>query len=216
MRLILLAPPGAGKGTQGAFIQKKYHVHQISTGDILREHIIRHTKLGKQAAKFMDAGELVPDDLILDMLNKEIVKDKYSKGFMLDGFPRNFEQAEELDMILDEDGLDISAVLILNVPKRELVSRLSARISCPLCGRTYHLIFHPPIVADKCDEPCGGILFQRPDDNREAIINRLKIYESKIAKLVDYYEMKGLAHNIDGVGGVHDVFQRVQKVLDTL
>lgn len=216
MRLILLAPPGAGKGTQGALIKKKYHIHQISTGDILREHINRQTNLGKLAAHYMDAGELVPDKLILDMLKKEIIKDKYSKGFMLDGFPRNFEQAEELGRILDESGLDISAVLILNVPKRELVSRLSARISCPLCGMTYHLIFHPPSVSDKCNEPCGGILFQRPDDNRDAIINRLKIYESKITKLVDYYEMKGIAHNIDGVGGVHDVFLRIQTVLDSL
>jgi adenylate kinase len=216
MRLIFIAPPGAGKGTQSSLIEQEFGIHQISTGDILREHKNKRTKLGKIARSYMDAGELVPDNIMIEMLKEEISKDKYSNGFMLDGFPRTQTQAEELDNILTEMNQKLNAILVLNVPKSELISRLSARRSCKTCSKSYHLIFNPPQSEKKCDEPCGGPLFQRADDTRETIINRLKIYESKTQSLIDYYAGNGLTFPIDGLGEVDEVFDRIKLILNNL
>lgn len=215
MRIVFLAPPGAGKGTQGALIKQQYKINQLSTGDILREHKEKKTDLGKEARIYMDAGELVPDDIIISMLKEEIQKDSYSNGFLLDGFPRTIPQAEALDRIFNEFNLKIDAAILIEVPKHELISRLSARRTCRQCGASFHLIFNPPILPNICDL-CGEALFQRPDDQKETILNRLKIYESTTRSLVDYYSQKGIVNRIDGIGEVADVFKRIKTVLESV
>lgn len=215
MRIVFLAPPGAGKGTQGALIKQQYKINQLSTGDILLEHKEKKTDLGKEARIYMDAGELVPDDIIISMLKEEIQKENYLNGFLLDGFPRTIPQAEALDKIFNEFNLKIDAAIVIEVPKHELISRLSARRTCRQCGASFHLIFNPPILPNICDL-CGGALFQRPDDQKETILNRLKIYESTTRRLVDYYAQKGIVHRIDGIGEVADVFKRIKTVLESV
>lgn len=214
MRLILLAPPGGGKGTQCALINSEYKILQVSTGELLREHKKRRTKIGRQARFYMDAGELVPDRLINGMLADELVKDKYKDGFILDGFPRTIQQAIELNNITTALSIKIDAIIILEVPKDELISRLSSRRVCEVCGKVYHLVYNPPADFEYCDKPCYGKLFQRDDDRPDTIINRLKIYDSKTVELIEYYLNNGKAHFINGVGEVNIVFKRIRNVLD--
>lgn len=213
MRLIFLAPPGSGKGTQGARLMKEYNILQLSTGDILRENKKRGTKLGKEARYYMDAGELVPDEIITAMLKEEIIKPEYQTGFILDGFPRTKFQAKALEEILEEMNLKLDAAIILEVPKQELISRLSARRTCRKCGKTYHLIFNPPQEPDTCDAPCFGHLFQRADDTKETILNRLKVYERNTSPLIEYFEETGIAIHINGLGSVDEVYDRIKHSL---
>jgi adenylate kinase len=215
MRLIFLGPPGSGKGTQSEFICKDFHIVQLSTGDLLRYHRKNGTELGKKAQEFMDKGELVPDDLIIEIIRNELKKKEYSNGFLLDGFPRTITQAEALDKLLAELNLHLDAVLVLNVPTEELITRLTARRTCPICGKTYHLIYNPPKVDGKCDLD-GGELYQRSDDNEETVRNRLEVYEKQTKPLIDYYQSKGLAYFIDGIGKIEDIYSRLKAILDSI
>jgi adenylate kinase len=215
MRLIFLGPPGSGKGTQSEFICKDFHIVQLSTGDLLRYHRKNGTELGKKAQEFMDKGELVPDDLIIEIIRNELKKEEYSNGFLLDGFPRTITQAEALDKLLAELNLHLDAVLVLNVPTEELITRLTARRTCPICGKTYHLIYNPPKVDGKCDLD-GGELYQRSDDNEETVRNRLEVYEKQTKPLIDYYQSKGLAYFIDGIGKIEDIYSRIKAILDSI
>jgi adenylate kinase len=215
MRLIFLGPPGSGKGTQSEFICKDFHIVQLSTGDLLRYHRKNGTELGKKAQEFMDKGELVPDDLIIEIIRNELKKEEYSNGFLLDGFPRTITQAEALDKLLAELNLHLDAVLVLNVPTEELITRLTARRTCPICGKTYHLIYNPPKVDGKCDLD-GGELYQRSDDNEETVRNRLEVYEKQTKPLIDYYQSKGLAYFIDGIGKIEDIYSKIKAILDSI
>ncbi len=215
MKLIFLGPPGAGKGTQSEKICADYDVTQLSTGDILRANRKQGTELGKKAQKYMDGGELVPDQIIVDMIKQELKKPEVAKGYILDGFPRTVPQAEALDELLEGMGEKLDATLVLEVPNEELVKRLTARRVCKNCGKTYHLIFNPPKKEGICDA-CGGELYQRDDDKEGPIRNRLSVYEKQTKPLIDYYEKKGLAKKIDGLGGIDEIYARVKNALDNL
>ncbi|NPA80172.1 MAG: adenylate kinase [Thermotogae bacterium] len=208
-RIVLLGPPGAGKGTQAKLLAEKYGIKKISTGDILREAVRKGTPLGMKAKKYMDAGELVPDDIIVGLIEEQI-EDAHS--FILDGFPRTLVQAEALDRLLAERGKPLTHVIFVNVPDEEIVRRLTARRVCPKCGAVYNLIYNPPKNDEICDI-CGTPLVQRSDDREDVIRNRLKVYRESTAPLVDYYRKRGIFHEIDGVGKVEEVFARIESVL---
>ncbi len=212
MRLIFLGPPGAGKGTQAEFICRDFNIKQLSTGDLLRYHRKEGTELGKKAQEFMDKGELVPDSLIIDMIRSELTKPEFQNGYLLDGFPRTIAQAEAFDKLINELGQTLNAVLVLEVPTEELVTRLTARRTCRVCGKTYHLIYNPPKQEGICDV-CGGDLYQRSDDNEETVRNRLAVYEKQTKPLIEYYEIKGLAYHIDGKGKIEEIYTRIKEIL---
>ncbi len=213
MRLIFLGPPGAGKGTQAERITQKYGIIQLSTGDILRANIKGGTQLGALAKKYIDGGNLVPDEVIINMIRDELGKPEMANGYILDGFPRTIPQAEALDKLLEEMGQKLDSTLVLEVPNEELVSRLTARRTCTNCGKSYHLIFKPPQKENICDA-CGSALIQRDDDHEGPIRNRLEVYEKQTMPLIGYYTDKGIAVKVDGVGALDDVFNRFCEVLD--
>lgn len=212
MRIIFLGPPGAGKGTQAKFIVKDFHIRQLSTGDLLREHRRQNTELGQKAQVFMDAGDLVPDDVILGMVAEEFKKPELDAGYILDGFPRTCPQAQGLDDILKSLELKLDHVLLLEVPDAELIRRLTARRSCPQCGSIYNLVFNPPKQEGICDHD-GASLIHRSDDTEETVLNRLQVYQDQTKPLVEHYEPMGLVRRIDGTGEVQDIYQRILAVL---
>jgi len=212
MKLIFLGPPGAGKGTQAEKICKDFNVIQLSTGDILRNNRKLGTELGKKAQSFMDAGNLVPDDLIIDMIKEEIKKPELANGYLLDGFPRTVKQAEALDALLDTMNEKLDSTLVLEVPNEELILRLSSRRTCPVCQKTYHLIYNPPKVDGFCDND-NAILYQRDDDKEDAILNRLKVYETQTKPLIEYYTSKGIAKMINGVGSIDEIYNQIKIML---
>ncbi len=214
MHLILLGPPGAGKGTQAQKMVEHCGIPQISTGDILRGAVKEGTALGRKAATFMDAGRLVPDDLMLDLVRIRLGGDDCSGGFILDGFPRTVPQAEGLEKVLTDLGKTVNHVLSMKVDSELLVKRLTARRVCADCGRGYNLQTQPPNKEGICDV-CGGPLIQRSDDVEKTIRSRLKVYEDQTAPLEVFYRKKGLLHLIDGVGTIGEVFERMAAVLDT-
>ncbi len=210
MKLILLGPPGAGKGTQSEYITKKYGIPQISTGDILRKAVRDGTDIGKKAKSYMDGGKLVPDDIIIQIMNKRLDEPDCAEGFILDGFPRTINQAEKLAEITQVD-----LVLNLVVPEDELLKRLTGRRSCPKCGAVYHIMFNPPPSEGKCK--CGGDLFQRDDDKEKTVLKRLQTYKNQTEPLIEYYKKKGNLREIDGKDKKPlEVFQEIEKVLDKL
>jgi adenylate kinase len=213
MRIILLGPPGAGKGTQAKDLVNKYGIPQISTGDILRKNLAEKTPLGLEAKKFMDAGGLVPDSVVIGIVKERLKEADCKKGYILDGFPRTVPQAEELDKALAEMGTPLDKVLSIEVQDEELVKRLSGRRTCRSCQEGYHVMFKAPKVADKCDK-CGGELYQRDDDKEEAIKNRLVVYQSSTAPLIAYYTGKGLLRAVDGVGSMGDILKRMVAALE--
>ena len=206
MRIVLFGPPGAGKGTQAGLLSEKFGTAHISTGDILREAVAKGTEIGKKAKSFMDRGELVPDDVVI-----EIAKQKLAEvgivGFILDGFPRTVPQAEALDRALDELGLPLDAVVSLCVPEEELVRRLSGRRVCAGCSRPFHIDSIKGNAAE-C-EACGGELVQRADDKPDSVRNRLHVYEAQTSPLIGYYRERELLAEIDATGSVEQVFGRV-------
>lgn len=212
MRIIIVGPPGAGKGTQAKLIVKNFHIIQLSTGDLLREHRRQDTKLGQAAQKYMDGGNLVPDEVILGMVAEEFQKPELNSGYILDGFPRTCPQAEGLDQLLNDRGLALDHVLVLEVPDSELVRRLTARRSCSKCGHIYNMVFNPPAVEGICDHD-GSPLIHRSDDTEETVVNRLEVYKKQTKPLIDHYQPQGVVRHIDGTGDMQDIYQRILAVL---
>lgn len=212
MNVILLGPPGAGKGTQATTIVKEYQIPHISTGDIFRENIKNGTELGKKAQEYMNQGELVPDDLVIEIATDRLAREDCHQGFLLDGFPRTVHQAEELDRFLEGRGDKVHHVLNISVAKEELIRRLIGRRVCKNCGATYHIETMKPKVEGVCDV-CGGELVQRADDNRETVENRIDVYEQQTMPLIDYYDKAGVLVHIDGSLGLENVFTKIREVL---
>ncbi|ATW27132.1 adenylate kinase [Candidatus Formimonas warabiya] len=212
MRLILLGPPGAGKGTQAETLIEKLAIPHISTGDMFRKAIKEGTGLGKKAKEYMDAGQLVPDEVTIGIVKERISQADCAGGFLLDGFPRTVNQAEALDHILQEMNLTLDAVINIEVPKEKLVGRLTGRRVCKTCGATYHLIFNPPLQQDKCDK-CGAELYQRADDSEETVVNRLNVYEQQTAPLIEFYGTKGILKTINGDQPIDQVLGDIGKNL---
>ncbi len=212
MNLILLGPPGAGKGTQAAKIIEKYNIPHISTGDIFRENIKNGTELGKKAQEYMNKGQLVPDELVVEIATDRLNKDDCKDGFLLDGFPRTVFQAEELDKFLAAKGSGIDHVLDIDVEREELMIRLTGRRVCGKCGASYHVVNIPPKKEGICDV-CGAELIQRKDDNEETAANRIKVYNNETKPLIAYYEKAGNISHIDGAAGLENVFNMIVGIL---
>ncbi len=215
MRIVLVGAPGAGKGTQAKHIAVHYGVPQISTGEIFRANLAAQTQLGTQAKRFMDAGELVPDEVTIGIVRDRLSEDDARQGFLLDGFPRTVSQARALNDMLDEMGTPLEVVLELQVDDDEVVRRLSGRRTCRNCGHVWHLEFDPPSKGGVCDT-CGGELFQRDDDRPETILRRLEVYGEQTEPLVDFYAEMGLLRSISATGAVDDVTQRAIAALESV
>jgi adenylate kinase len=213
--VVLLGPPGAGKGTQAKLLEQEFGAVQISTGDILRKAVADQSPLGKQAGDYITRGALVPDDVIIDLIAERLQQKDCARGFLLDGFPRTIPQAESLDAILKKLALSLNGVLSVQVPREVIIERLAGRRTCKKCGALSHVVFDPPRQAGVCDR-CGGELFQRDDDREETITNRLKVYEAQTAPLVDYYRRQGTLREIDGVGSIDEIRARVMTALGGL
>ncbi|SNQ62386.1 adenylate kinase [Candidatus Methanoperedens nitratireducens] len=213
MNIILLGPPGAGKGTQAKKIAEHYSLPHISTGDILRENISNNTSLGVKAKSYMAKGELVPDELLITIIRDRLSKPDCSKGFLLDGYPRTVPQADALQMILTESNKKLDIVLNIDVDDEELIKRLSGRRVCASCGMSYHMIFNPPKEDEICDK-CKGKLYQREDDKPEAIRNRLMVYKKQTQPLIEYYTRKGLLRMVDGGKDIPEIFEDIKKILE--
>lgn len=197
MHILLMGPPGAGKGTQAAELVKEFGIPHISTGDMFRAAVKEGTELGKQAKACMDNGKLVPDEVTIGIVRERLAKDDCKKGFILDGFPRTVDQADALDGIVKDLGLSLTRVLNINVPAADLIERAVGRRICKKCGATYHIKFHPSKKDGICDT-CGSELFQRADDTEETMKNRLGVYEASTKPLIDYYQKAGVYTEVDG------------------
>ena len=209
MNIILMGPPGAGKGTQAANLVKEYGLTHISTGDIFRKALKEQTKYGVIAKYFMQFGHLVPDDYTIQMVREYLQENEFPNGFVLDGFPRTIIQARELESIAKEFKFNIDAVINLDIELDRLVPRLSGRRTCKECGASFHIEYNPPKVEGVCDA-CGGELYQRPDESEEAVKVRLDTYEKQTRPLIDYYTMKGQITNINGDQSMEDVFKDIK------
>lgn len=212
LRIILLGPPGAGKGTQAAKIVGKYKIPHISTGDILRANIKAGTPLGLKAQEYMNKGQLVPDDLVIEIAEARLLEEDCEKGFLFDGFPRTVCQAEKLDSFLKEKGLGVTNVLNIHVDPAELMTRIIGRRVCKSCGASYHVVNKPSKVEGICDI-CGGELYQRVDDAAETVENRLMVYNTRTFPLIDYYDKCGKLTLIDGSLSLDNVFANIVSVL---
>ena len=208
MNLILLGPPGAGKGTQAKILAKKFEIPQISTGDILRGAVKEQTPMGIKAKGYMDAGALVPDEVVVGIVEERLARPDCASGFILDGFPRTVGQADALKRTLAGMGKTIEHVISITIDKEELLGRITGRRTCRLCGKGYHLSFDPPKRNGACDE-CGGELFQRDDDKEETMRNRLDVYERQTAPLIAYYAHESLLRTICGTGSIEDIQQNL-------
>ncbi len=215
IRLIILGAPGSGKGSQCKWIKEDYNVPHISTGDILRKNIAEGTELGKKAKDFIDRGELVPDELVIDLLKNRLEEqDCKERGFLLDGFPRTLAQAKALDEYLNETGIKIDKVINLDVPDEEIMVRTINRRTCenPNCKEIYHLIYNPPKVEGICDK-CGSKLSIRKDDNEETVTNRLNVYHEQTEPLIKYYAEEGILTTVSGQASIEDTVELVKKAL---
>lgn len=212
MNLILLGPPGAGKGTQAKLLIKRFQIPQISTGDILRVAVSEMTPMGVKAKGFMESGALVPDEVVIGIVRERLEKSDCLNGFILDGFPRTVAQADALKSMLVGMNMSIEHVVSIAVDKDELLQRITGRRTCRLCGKGYHVLFDPPRLAAKCDE-CAGELFQRDDDQEETMRKRLDVYENQTAPLIAYYEKESLLRSIAGVGSIDDIQQRILSII---
>jgi adenylate kinase len=212
VRLVLVGPPGAGKGTQAQFISSNLSIPKISTGDIFRYNVSTGTELGRQAKAFMDKGDLVPDEVTIAMVSSRLQEDDAAAGFLLDGFPRNVPQAETLKKMLAEWDTKLDIVLELVVDDDEVVRRLSGRRTCRKCGRIWHVVFDPPARQGICDD-CGGELFQRDDDQEDTIRHRLDVYQQQTRPLIAYYADEGTLLGIDATGPVEEITDRAMSAL---
>lgn len=210
--MILMGPPGAGKGTQAKLLQERFDVPHISSGDLLRSAVKRKTAMGRQAKRFMDRGELVPDDILLGAIDERLKRNDVAKGFILDGFPRTVVQADALAAMLAKDGTGMEHVTSLTVPREELVKRLSGRRTCRDCGAMYHIIFDPPNNAGICNR-CNGELYQRDDDQEDTILARLDVYDRQTAPVLALYRERKLLRQVDGVGSQDQVFARLLEAM---
>lgn len=212
MKVILLGPPGAGKGTQAVRISEEFKIPHISTGDIFRQNIKGNTELGKLAKGYIDKGLLVPDEVTNKIVQDRLVKEDCKNGFLLDGYPRNVSQAEELDGFLQDQGSVLNYVINIFVEREILIDRITGRRVCPNCGSTYHVKNTPPKVENICDK-CGAELIQRTDDNIESVLKRLEVYDSETKPLIEYYEKRNILVDIDGSKPVNEVFDKIRVLL---
>lgn len=212
LRAVLLGPPGSGKGTQAVRLVEKYEIPHISTGDIFRKNIKEGTELGKKAQEYMNAGALVPDELVVDLVKDRLQQDDCKNGFLLDGFPRTIFQAEKLDEFLSESNLKMDIVINLKVEKEALIKRLTGRRVCKDCGASYHIVNIPPKKEGVCDI-CGGELIQRKDDNIETVENRINVYEEQTAPLIGYYKEAGSLVDFDGEASLDEVFDAIVQAI---
>ena len=210
MRAVLLGPPGAGKGTQAVRLVEKYGVPQISTGDIFRKNIKEGTELGKKAQEYMNAGGLVPDELVVDLVKDRLMQDDCANGYLLDGFPRTIAQAEQLDEFLKEQGTKLDAVINFEVGYDTLMERLTGRRLCKVCGASYHIKNFPPKTDGVCDK-CGGELIQRDDDTEETARKRIEVYEESTAPLIEYYTKSGDLKNFNAEKDASEVFEEIVR-----
>ena len=214
LRVVFFGPPGAGKGTQARLLEQKFGACQVSTGEILRRAAREQSALGKQAADYLDRGDLVPDQVMVKLVAERLREPDCRSGFILDGFPRTLAQADELEQMLDGTGLALESALCLQASNDVIIKRLSGRRTCKQCGSLHHLVFNPPARPGICDR-CGGELYQREDDREEMIAARLRVYENQTAPLKEYYRKRGLLNEIDGMGSVEEVGKRVLKAVET-
>ena len=212
MNIVLMGPPGAGKGTQADVMALNLFLPHISTGDIFRANIKAGTQLGQMANQYISKGDLVPDEVTLAMIKDRLAEDDCAKGFILDGLPRTIGQADALEAILAEQGKQLDKVVNIDVPEELLIARLCGRRVCRNCSQTYHLENNPPTEAGRCDE-CGGELYQRADDSEETIKNRLEVYRAQSEPLIAYYEQKGLLLSINGNQTINNVLMDIGKGL---
>ncbi len=212
LKLLIMGPPGAGKGTQAEVLIKELNITHVSTGDMFRAAIKEGTEMGKKAKEYMDAGKLVPDEVVVGMVKERLSQPDCSQGFLLDGFPRTLPQADALSITLDQMGVVLDGVINIDVAREKLMARLTGRRVCKGCGASYHVIFNPPATESKCNS-CGGELYQRDDDNEATVSNRLDVYEAQTQPLIDYYKGKGLLFNIDGDQDINKVLADILAVL---
>lgn len=212
MNLILLGPPGAGKGTQAKLLIKKYQIPQISTGDILRAAVKDQTPMGVKAKSYMDAGALVPDDVVVGIIQERLNFADCANGFILDGFPRTVAQADALGNVLAGLGRSIDHVISMVVDKEELLGRITGRRTCRSCGKGFHVAFDPPKVDGVCNE-CSGELYQRDDDREETMRKRLEVYEQQTSPLIAYYKEKSLLRSVEGIGSIEEIQQMIVSIL---
>ncbi|OPJ54874.1 adenylate kinase [Alkalithermobacter paradoxus] len=215
MRLILLGPPGAGKGTQASGIVEKYKVPHISTGDIFRKNIKEGTELGRKAKEYMDKGLLVPDELVVEIVKSRLIEEDCKAGFLLDGFPRTVVQAKALDSVLDGMNMSLDKVINIEVDTDILISRAVGRRICKDCGATFHIEFNPSKAENKCDV-CGGELYQRADDNEETVSKRIQVYLNETKPLAEYYCEKGILLNVNGEQSIDKVFDDIVDALGSV
>ena len=215
MRLVLLGPPGAGKGTQAQALAALWAIPHVASGDLLRAAVREDSELGREAAGYMERGQLVPDELVLKLIAERLQKKDARGGFILDGFPRNVMQAERLAAGLERVGLKLDKVVAVMVPDEEVVKRISGRRTCGNCAAMYHVIFEPPAKAGLCDK-CGGGLYQREDDAEQTVRERIKVYHAATQPLLDHYGRLGLLAKVDGVGRPDEVEKRILTALDDL
>ncbi|HKI31496.1 MAG TPA: adenylate kinase [Gemmataceae bacterium] len=213
MRLILLGPPGSGKGTQAKLLCERRKLVHVGTGDILREAVRQGTPPGKLAEPYIRAGQLVPDPLVNDLVNERFTRPDRPSRFVMDGYPRTLAQAHAFDVVLRQQHLNLERVVFVNVPDELIVQRMTGRWSCPNCKATYHLVNNPPRRAGVCDK-CGNALFQRPDDKEETVRERLRQYHQNTVDLIPYYKGQGLLRDVNGEGGIEEVYGRIERVLD--
>ncbi|MGI6091774.1 MAG: adenylate kinase [Veillonellaceae bacterium] len=208
MYILLMGPPGAGKGTQAAELVKRFNIPHISTGDMFRAAVKDQTELGKKAKAFMDAGQLVPDEVTIGIVKERLAKPDCKAGFILDGFPRTAEQADALSITLTDLDITLDRVINITVPAEDLISRITGRRICKACGATYHVVFNRSSIEGKCDK-CGGEIYQRDDDREDTVKKRLDVYSAQTEPLINYYQDKGLYTEIDGR-------QPIEKVLEDI
>jgi len=215
VKIILLGPPGAGKGTQAKSISNKYSIPHISTGDIFRKNISEKTPLGIEAKSYIDKGHLVPDKLTIDIVQDRLEQEDCKSGFLLDGYPRTVNQAESLKNFLKEKGEELDTALLIAVPKEYIIDRMTGRRVCLSCGASYHVKFNPTKVEGKCDI-CGSVVIQRDDDCEETVNERLEIYDAQTQPLIDYYKEQGLLSEVDGTQAINDVFKNICGILGAI